>query len=204
MRAYRSTTRDAGIAELSRAVASPFRFRLLSSAADPSTWEREINLRGRASRRHSPSGLRRSPTRSATCWPQGASQTSRCCSFSIANTRFTKAAFAKRFYSPGARSTRPSIGNMTTLSTRSWQKNGLKPGFLQGRRLRLEEEDECRFIPCQRYAPCSANRETSGSSSRSATINATVSFIVARIATEDDARRAIDVARRVVEIMSAL
>jgi hypothetical protein len=45
LRCYRSVTQNAEIIELSRAGASPFRFRLVSIAANPSTWESEITYR---------------------------------------------------------------------------------------------------------------------------------------------------------------
>src|SRR5438874_781846 len=42
LRCYRAITRKAGITELSRAEASPFRFRVVTEAASPPAWEPEL------------------------------------------------------------------------------------------------------------------------------------------------------------------
>jgi hypothetical protein len=43
LRSYRAITRDSTITELSRARASPFRFRIVSEEADPPAWESEFS-----------------------------------------------------------------------------------------------------------------------------------------------------------------
>ena len=94
--------------------------------------------------------------------------------------RSTKADSAKLSSSAGARSTQHSTASTINLSMRSSGRVGRGPFVLQGRGLRLEEEDERRIVPRQRTVSFFASPEICGRSSPTATINATASSTAAR------------------------
>ena len=155
LRGYRRITRDATITELSRAEASPFRFPVVSKAANPTALGSLSSSTTADLHENSPhSAPRPSPSESATMLasgnePEVADLFLLDAERAIHEGRFREAVL----FCWSTIDSTFSRKYDDLVDSKLAGRMGRGPGVLQRRRLRLEEENERRVVPRQRSIP---------------------------------------------------
>ena len=153
LRGYRAITRDSTITELSRAARALFGSEVDSEGADSTAWESELTYQAdppkKLAQRSQTITKRVSELFASGTEPEVADLFLLDAEQALHEGRFREAVLF-------CWSTIDSTFNRKydeLVDAKLAGRMGRSPGFLQGCGLRLEEEDERRFIPCQRSLP---------------------------------------------------